>query len=82
MMTNTPAPTADPAFQKLVNVLGRERAQTVVNETMRAIGVSKLVTADDRYRFACELMKRGGVLEAVGRAVKIQAILHGAKDTG
>jgi hypothetical protein len=33
-----------------------------------------------RYTFACVLMKRGGVFEAIGRAIKIQATLHGASE--
>jgi len=30
--------------------------------------------------FACALIQRGGLLETVGRAIKIQAILHGASE--
>ena len=68
------------AVQKLVNVLGQERAKRVVAETMQRAKLSSLTTAQERYRFACELMTQGGILEAVGRAMKIQAILHGARD--
>ena len=68
------------AVQKLVNVLGAERANVVVVDTMRKAGLKSLESAQDRYRFACELMTRGGLFEAIGRAMKIQAILHGARD--
>jgi len=68
------------AVQKLVNVLGAERANVVVADTMRKAGLKSLESAQDRYRFACELMTRGGLFEAIGRAMKIQAILHGARD--
>ena len=74
------SPAADPALQKLVNLLGRERADAVVLQTMQRIGLETLSTPDDRYRFAKELIKQGGVLEAVGRAMRIQAILHGARE--
>jgi len=70
----------DPALKKLVNVMGRDRAATVVADTMRRAGLTSLSTPDDRYRFACALMTRGGICEAIGRAIKIQAILHGAKE--
>jgi hypothetical protein len=73
-------PTADPALQKLVNLLGAERAETVVRETLQRIGLETLNTPDDRYRFAKELLKQGGALGAVGRAMRIQAILHGASE--
>lgn len=69
------------AAQKLINVLGEERAKKVIAETMTRAGLRSLETPDERYRFACELMTQGGVLEAVGRAMKIQALLHGAKET-
>ena len=69
------------AVQKLINVLGAERARKVIAETMARAGLRSLETPDERYRFATELMTQGGVLEAVGRAMKIQAILHGAKET-
>ena len=65
--------------------LCREYCRTdplIVGQPGVAIGVRSLVTADDRYRFACELMNAGGVLEAVGRALKIQAILHGGNYCG
>lgn len=68
------------AVQKLVNVLGSERANRTIADTMRRAGLRSLDTPDERYRFACELMTQGGILEAVGRAMKIQAILHGAKE--
>ena len=71
----------DPALVKLVNVMGRDRAATVIAETMRRAGLASVATPDDRYRFACALMARGGICEAIGRAIKIQAILHGAKET-
>lgn len=69
------------AAQKLINVLGEGRAKKVIAETMTRAGLRSLETPDERYRFACELMTQGGVLEAVGRATKIQALLHGAKET-
>jgi hypothetical protein len=73
--------TRDPALIKLVNVMGRERAQPVIADTLRRAGLTSLATADDRYRFACALMDQGGICEAIGRAIKIQAILGGAKET-
>jgi hypothetical protein len=69
-----------PSVEKLVNVLGQERAVQLVSETMSRAGVISLDTPTERYRFACDLMKQGGLLEAIGRALKIQAILHGAKE--
>ena len=69
------------ALQKLVNVLGVDRANSLIAETMKNAGLTSLDSAQDRFRFACELMTRGGLYEAIGRAMKIQAILHGARDS-
>lgn len=72
-------PPLAPALQKLVNVFGQQRADAIIAEVKAKAGIVTLESPDDRYRFAIELMERGGVLEAIGRAIKIQAILHGAK---
>jgi hypothetical protein len=68
----------NPALQKVFNVLGAERGRAIVDQTLRLLGLSELRTPDDRLKFGNELIKHGGLLESVGRAIKIQAILHGA----
>lgn len=70
----------DVALRKLVTVLGAQRARTLAAEILAEIGLGALTTPDDRLRFATALMNRGGLLEHIGRAIKIQAILHGAGD--
>jgi hypothetical protein len=72
---------SDPAMRKLVNMMGASKASTLAADILQRIGRTELATADDRYLFAVELMKRGGMLEAIGRAIKIQAILMGARET-
>jgi hypothetical protein len=71
---------ADPAISKVLSVMGRERGMQVVEDAMHRAQLRSLRTPDDRYAFASALMTRGGVYEAIGRAIKIQAILHGAKE--
>ncbi|MGZ3421566.1 MAG: hypothetical protein ACXWUG_07615 [Polyangiales bacterium] len=70
----------NPALQKVFNVMGAERGRVIVDQTLKQLGVRELRTPDDRLRFGNELIKHGGLLESVGRAIKIQAILHGAAD--
>ena len=77
MVDSNQAP--DPSLQKLVNVLGPAQAEVVITETMRRLGLTELRSPDDRFRFGAALIKKGGVLEAIGRAIKIQAILTGAR---
>ena len=69
----------DPAYRKLVNMMGAARARVILEETLARLGLEALRTADDRYRFGEALIAQGGVLEAVGWSIKVQAVLHGAK---
>lgn len=68
------------AMQKLVNVMGTARAGELTEQVLRQIGLQELRTPDDRLRFGQALIKRGGLLESVGRSIKMQAILHGARE--
>ena len=68
------------ALQKVFNVMGAERGRAVVDETLKQLGMLELKTPDDRLRFGNALIRHGGLLESVGRAIKIQAILHGAHE--
>ncbi|MGE0322952.1 MAG: hypothetical protein AB7K71_01885 [Polyangiaceae bacterium] len=70
----------DTVTQKLAQVLGKKTALDVVAKTMSDAGLQKLDNADDQLRFANALIPRGGLYEAVGRALKIQAILNGGND--
>jgi hypothetical protein len=67
------------AREKLTTALGPTRGVVVYEETLRAINGEEPLGAEDLYRFALALMQKKGLLEAVGRAIKIQAILMGAK---
>jgi hypothetical protein len=66
-------------FAKLRNVLGQDRANVLIQSLLAQLGLDGLRTPDDRLRFADLLVERGGVLASIGRSVKIQAILHGAR---
>ena len=68
------------AVKKLVHVLGRPRADALIADTLRQIGRSDLAAAENRLLFGHALTRHGGVIEAIGRAIKIQAILEGASE--
>ncbi len=70
----------DTVTKKLAQVLGQKTAIDVVAKTMVEAGLEGLTTPDDQLRFANALIPRGGLYEAVGRALKIQAILNGGND--
>ncbi len=66
--------------QKLVHVLGRPRADALIKSTLHEIGARDLSTPEIRLHFGQAILRHGGVIEAVGRSIKIQAILEGAKE--
>jgi hypothetical protein len=68
------------ALNKLRSLMGEAKADELVLKTMLAARVQDLENPNQLVRFAEELMKHGGVIEAVGRAIKIQVILHGATE--
>ena len=71
----------DPAYTKLVNLMGPQAAERLWATTLRELGLSTLSTADDRARFGRALIEHGGVLSIVGRSILTQAILRGARET-
>jgi hypothetical protein len=70
----------DPSLSKLVRLYGAERTESIVRDTLREIGLREIHSADDRMRFGTALVEKGGLLAAIGRAIRIQAILHGARE--
>ncbi len=68
------------AIQKLVHVIGRPRAEQLIADTLREIGLCDLGAPERRLLFGHALTRHGGVIEAIGRAIKIQAILEGASE--
>lgn len=77
MTTDSPASAVQ---KKMVNLFGAEKGQAMLATLLKELGLSGLDAPQDRLRLGNALIARGGVLEAVGRAIKIQALLHGAKD--
>lgn len=79
-MSGLNAITGD-AFQRLVKALGRERGSRCAEQAMTSLGLRELSGPQDLLRFANELIRQGGIVEAVGRALKVSAMLRGASDT-
>jgi hypothetical protein len=67
------------ALAKIRTALGSERGDVVIERTLRAINLKALSTADDCYAFGQALTNERGLVEAIGRAIMVQAILAGAR---
>ncbi len=74
----TASTNEDPVLVKLKNVLGAAKADALIDDILAEMGLAELSSADDRYHFGEALVKRGGLLEAIGRSIKVRALLHGA----
>jgi hypothetical protein len=70
----------DPAVMKLRHMLGPERARLLLAEVLPTIALKEVKTPRDRLKLGKALMLRGGLLEALGTAIRTQAMLHGARD--
>jgi hypothetical protein len=66
-------------FERMNQSLGPERARACIEETLTAMSTRQLRNADDVVVFANHLIKRGGLFEVIGGALRVQAILRGGK---
>lgn len=69
-------------IKKLAGLMGEEAAVAVVKEVVAECGLSQIETPGDLLCIANVLTRRRGVLSAIGRSLKIQAIFLGAPDVG
>lgn len=69
------------SIEKLERILGHERASSVIAAAMKAAGVRDLDDPTSRLRFGRALCRKSGIVEAIGRAITIQAILEGADES-
>lgn len=64
--------------ERLVKALGQKRAAEVMRDTITRLGGRAIDTPQDMLDAADVLIKNGGLVQAVGRSLKVQALLRGA----
>jgi len=70
---------SQPDIQKrLVHVYGESRGNALFREVLAELGLRRLESPNDEMAFADALITRGGLLEAVGRSLRVRALLRGA----
>lgn len=69
---------SDHVMERLVHVFGRARGEQLYAETLESIGLPAIGGPNDEMRFADALIGRGGLHEAIGRSLRVRALLHGA----
>jgi hypothetical protein len=65
---------------RLVKALGDRRASEVFRDGCARFGDRLIETPQDMLDFAEVLIRLGGLIQAVGRSLKVQALLRGAVD--
>jgi len=68
----------DEIRQRIVRLLGDQAGPALMAQVMAEAHVPDLATPDSRSSFATALIAKGGVLEALGRSIRVQALLQGA----
>ena len=63
---------------RLVKALGDRRAGEVFRDACGRFGDRLIETPQDMLDFAEVLVRLGGLIQAVGRSLKVQALLRGA----
>jgi hypothetical protein len=64
--------------ERLVKALGDRRAAEVFHATCDDFGDRLIDSPQDMLDFAEALIRAGGLVQAVGRSLKVQALLRGA----
>lgn len=67
-------------LERLTKALGAPRAAEVMNERLSEWRPRALDTAQDLLEFSNHLIRCGGLIQAVGRSLKVQALLRGATE--
>ncbi|HEV8325287.1 MAG TPA: hypothetical protein VG389_26990 [Myxococcota bacterium] len=65
-------------LQRLARALGPDAGARCAAEALQYLRLDDLQTPNDLLRFADYLVAQGGITEAVGRALRITALLRGA----
>jgi hypothetical protein len=66
------------ALDRLTRALGPAAAPEAAREAFESAGIAELSSPKDLLAFAERLIARGGAFEAVGRGLKVSALLRGA----
>jgi hypothetical protein len=68
-------------YERVTNALGPKRAGEVLREALHQTADHPVDTPDDLLALAEAMVTQGGLIEAIGRSLKVQALLRGAVAT-
>ena len=79
MSSNEPGELNSLAMQRLIRAVGPSVGPEAARQALSTLGIHELSSPTELLGFAEQLILRGGVFEAVGRGLKISALLRGAR---
>ncbi len=65
-------------LQRLTRAMGPVNGPEIIREACAELGIEQVASPTQLRAFAEHLIRRGGIFEAVGRGLKVSAILRGA----
>jgi hypothetical protein len=72
------APLSEDVRARLSRVIGTTRAQIIIDDTLKQVGLQDIVTPQDMFAVATLLEAHGGSVAVVAAALKMRAVLRGA----
>jgi hypothetical protein len=67
---------------RLARVVGAERAQALLEDTMKKAGIEDITTSQDLFEVAGYLEAHGGSVAVIAAAIRMRALLRGADPDG
>lgn len=67
------------AVERIARAVGPVAGPEAAREVLKELGLPALRSASELLQFSERLIRRGGVFEAVGRGLKVSALLRGAR---
>ena len=68
------------AFMKIKKMLGEDEGQALIDDILSEMNSTNLVEPNDLLKFSLLLNIKGGLVAAIGSAIKIQAFMLGATE--
>jgi len=67
------------ALEKMTKILGEDKGRDLFGSVLTELGMERIRTADDLYRFSTALSRHGTMEKAVGAILGFNALKKGAR---
>jgi len=67
------------ALEKMTKILGDDKGRRLMRSVLHELGLARIDTPDDLYRFSTALSGHGMIEQAVGAVLGFNALMRGAR---